>query len=145
MAGLGGGGGGGGAHRFVTAAPSGEVALCDWRGAGAGGGVGGAGPSAGVWKALPAHASGGLTALASHPRAPLLATGTAAGVVKLWTADGEAAGPAVRASGPLLGARVGPVEALAFHPYRGLLASAGRDPYVALFHIAPPARGGGGR
>lgn len=92
-------------------------------------------------KTVTAHASGVLTALASHPGAPLLATGSAAAVVKLWSAGGEPAGPAVRAHGPLLGARVGPVETLAFHPYRGLLASAGRDPFVAVFSLS----GNGGR
>ena len=130
----GGGGGGSGGHRLVTAAASGELAFSDWRGAS--GGALTSSTAAGVVKVVTAHASGGLTALASHPRAPLLATGTAAAVVKLWSGEGEAAGPAVRAHGPLLGARVGPVDTLAFHPYRGLLASAGRDPFVAVFSLS---------
>ena len=98
--------------------------------------------SAGVAAVLSAHSAGGLTALAAHPHAPLIATGTTASVVKLWHAGGGPAGT-VRAHGPLLGARPGAVGALAFHPYRGLLASGGRDAFVAMFPIAPGAGGAG--
>ena len=101
------------------------------------------GASAGVAAVLSAHSAGGLTALAAHPHAPLLATGTTASVVKLWHAGGAPAGT-VRAHGPLLGARPGAVGALAFHPYRGLLASGGRDAFVAMFPIAPGSGGGAG-
>ena len=131
---------GGRPHQLVTACAAGELAFVDWRGAGGAG----AAPAAAVVAAVTAHSTGGLSALAAHPHAPLLATGTTSQVVKLWSAAGESLGT-VRAHGPLLSARPGAVAALAFHPYRGLLASAGRDPFIAIFPVAPAGGVGGGR
>ena len=41
----------------------------------------------------------------------------------------------IRATAPFLAQRVGPVNCLAFHPYRLLLASGGGDPFIALYPI----------
>ena len=125
---------GGRPHQLVTACPTGELAFIDWRRAGDG-----APPAVGVTATVAAHSTGGLSALAAHPHAPLLATGTTSQVVKLWSASGDPLGT-VRAHGPLLSAHPGAVAALAFHPYRGLLASAGRDPFIAIFPVAPVGR-----
>lgn len=61
-------------------------------------------------------------------------------VLKLWSPRGEMQG-VIRATAPFLAQRVGPVNCLAFHPYRLLLASGGGDPIIALYPIVSP-RGG---
>ena len=55
-------------------------------------------------------------------------------VLKLWSPRGEMQG-VIRATAPFLAQRVGPVNCLAFHPYRLLLASGGGDPIIALYPI----------
>lgn len=55
-------------------------------------------------------------------------------VVKLWSPRGEMQG-VIRATAPFLAQRVGPVNCLAFHPYRLLLASGGGDSVIALYPI----------
>lgn len=55
-------------------------------------------------------------------------------VLKLWSPRGEMQG-VIRATAPFLAQRVGPVNCLAFHPYRLLLASGGGDSVIALYPI----------
>ena len=59
-------------------------------------------------------------------------------VLKLWSPRGEMQG-VIRATAPFLAQRVGPVNCLAFHPYRLLLASGGGDPIIALYPIVSPS------
>ena len=59
-------------------------------------------------------------------------------VLKLWSPRGEMQG-VIRATAPFLAQRVGPVNCLAFHPYRLLLASGGGDPIIALYPIVSAA------
>lgn len=55
-----------------------------------GGGCGVAGGGQGVLRLIPAHSKGGLSVLAAHHHAPLIATGTVNQVVKVWNDQGEA-------------------------------------------------------
>lgn len=64
-------------------------------------------------------------------------------VLKLWSPCGEMQG-VIRATAPFLAQRVGPVNCLAFHPYRLLLASGGGDPIIALYPIVSPSEHGTG-
>ena len=64
-----------------------------------GGGGGFAAGGQGVLRLVPAHSKGGLSALAAHPHAPLIATGTVNQVVKVWNDQGEAVSPAGRHDG----------------------------------------------
>ncbi|CAL8465312.1 g4847 [Coccomyxa elongata] len=134
---------GGVKDQLVTAAADGEMKMVDFRmlsdtAAAGNGPSGGAtvGGSLGVWKTVNASAtSRNLSALAAHPNAPLLATGTATQVVKLWSALGEQLG-VIRATTSLLDSRrPGPVNTLAFHPYQLALASGGGDSIVNLYNI----------
>ena len=59
-------------------------------------------------------------------------------VLKLWSPRGEMQG-VIRATAPFLAQRVGPVNCLAFHPYRLLLASGGGDSIIALYPIVSPS------
>ncbi|CAK0786809.1 hypothetical protein CVIRNUC_010023 [Coccomyxa viridis] len=139
--------------QLVTAAADGELKFIDFRVLGEGNTAGSGGGSAfamqppagsgsgtsgtlGVWKTVNACSnSRNLSALAAHANAPLLATGTASQVVKLWSALGEQLG-VIRATTSLLDSRrPGPVNTLAFHPYQPSLASGGGDTIVNLYGI----------
>ena len=57
-------------------------------------------------------------------------------VVKVWNSRGEQQGKQLRAHTSLLDAgRIGPVAALAFHPYKLQLASGGRDHVAVLIQL----------
>jgi hypothetical protein len=45
--------------------------------------------SCSIIKTVEAHSKGGMSVLAAHPTAPLLATGTTSQVVKVWTDAGD--------------------------------------------------------
>ncbi|KAL3149110.1 hypothetical protein ABBQ32_001950 [Trebouxia sp. C0010 RCD-2024] len=114
-------------NQLVTGTSSGELQFVDFRMVDSNGEMG-------VWKTVEAHTKGAMTAMAAHPYSPLLATATATQVVKLWSPRGEMQG-VIRATAPFLAQRVGPVNCLAFHPYRLLLASGGGDSVIALYPI----------
>ncbi len=65
---------GGRRDQLVTAASNGELKYVDLRKLG--GEADPRGGNMGVWQRVEAHSKGTLTALAAHPNAPLLATGT---------------------------------------------------------------------
>ena len=56
-----------------------------------------------------------MTALAAHPNAPLLASGSHNQFIKVMTRDGEQLS-VIRYHDGFLGQRIGPVSCLAFHP-----------------------------
>jgi regulator-associated protein of mTOR len=128
--------------QLVTAAGDGEMKLIDLRmlgereGAAFGGAQSAVAANMGVWKTVNAsQTSRNLSALAAHPHAPLLATGTKTQVVKLWSVLGEQLG-VIRATTSLLDSRrPGPVTTLVFHPYSLSLASGGGDSIVNLYSI----------
>ena len=85
---------------LVAASEKGEICFIDIRmaasatppgGAEVGGVPGGSAlMGSGVVRMVAAHSKGGLSALVAHHHAPLMATGTASQVVKVWTDQGEA-------------------------------------------------------
>ncbi len=118
---------GGAPHTLVAAHRRGELRFYDTRMLG-----GGAPGAAALIASVEAHSRGGLTTLAGHARAPLLATATAGQVVKVWRASGEQVG-VVRCQTSFLGERIGPIAALSFAPFSLALASGGGDSVCAVF------------
>ncbi|RYH09140.1 hypothetical protein EON65_40370 [archaeon] len=74
-----------------------------------------------------------LTALAVHPAAPIMATGSHAQFIKLLTLSGEQIGNIIKYYDGFLGQRIGPVSSLAFHPTKLLLAAGSIDGVVSLY------------
>lgn len=114
--------------RLVTAAANGMLKLWDIRRTGD--------PSSPT-KAVKAHSpTSGLSVLAWHPHAPLLATATKTHTLKVWTATGENIGAMRAASGGFLGAgKSGAINCLQFHPYNWKLAAGGDNNVVAIYTI----------
>lgn len=90
--------------------------------------------SAATVKALCAHTKGGVSSLVAHAHAPLLATGTAHQVVKVWTDGCEVVG-AIRAQSSHLASKMGPVTCMAWHPCQPLLGAGGGDGVVAVYTV----------
>ncbi|PNH07533.1 Regulatory-associated protein of TOR 1 [Tetrabaena socialis] len=92
-----------------------------------------------TYKTVQAHTKGGVCALAGHSLAPLLATGTISQVVKLWTDDGDVVGTLRpgNSSNLLAPHKVGPVTAMAFHPYQPVLAAAAMD-HCTVYEMYDP-------
>ncbi|KAI3819124.1 hypothetical protein L1987_12948 [Smallanthus sonchifolius] len=83
---------------------------------------------------------GSLTALAIHRHAPLIASGSAKQLIKVFNLEGEQLGT-IRYSPPtFMAQKIGPVSCLAFHPYQILLASGSADACVSIYadEISPP-------
>ncbi|KAL1915421.1 uncharacterized protein VTP21DRAFT_6879 [Calcarisporiella thermophila] len=77
-----------------------------------------------------AHMSS-LSAIAAHPSAPVISTGSQH-LVKVWNTSGTQLSILRQHTG-FLGQRIGPVTALAFHPHKAVLAAAGGgDHYVTI-------------
>ena len=73
-----------------------------------------------------------MTALAAHPRVPLLASGSHNQFIKVLTLDGETL-TVIRYHDGFLGQRIGPVSALAFHPNRLILAAGATDSIISVY------------
>lgn len=74
---------------------------------------------------------GSLTALAIHRHAPVIASGSAKQIVKVFSLDGEQLS-IIRYYPTLMAQRIGSVSCLAFHPYRVLLAAGAADACVSI-------------
>ena len=74
---------------------------------------------------------GSLTALAVHRHAPIIASGSAKQMIKLFSLNGEPLG-SIRYHLTIMALKIGPVSCLTFHPYQVLLAAGATD---ALFSI----------
>jgi len=85
-----------------------------------------------TFKTLEVHKSP-LTALAVHPCAPIMATGSHAQFIKILTLGGEQLGGIIKYHDGFLGQRIGPVSCLAFHPVKMLLAAGATDSIVSLY------------
>ena len=73
-----------------------------------------------------------MTAMACHSKIPLLASGSDANFVKIWTPDGDAL-QVIRHHERLNGRRIGRVSSLDFHPSRPLLAAAFTDHHISIY------------
>ena len=93
---------------------------------------------AGALHAVEGHRSG-LSAIALHAAAPLLASGSRNQLVKLFDLSALRAGGAARETHTIryfdgfLGARIGPVTSLCFHPSKVMLAVGATDSVISLF------------
>ena len=80
-----------------------------------------------------------LSALALHASAPIVASGSRNQFIKLFDLAGLASGGHVRELQTIryfdgfLGARIGPVSCLCWHPSRLLLAAGATEPVVSLW------------
>ncbi|XP_028556354.1 regulatory-associated protein of TOR 1 isoform X2 [Dendrobium catenatum] len=74
---------------------------------------------------------GSLTALAIHHHAPVIASGSAKQIVKVFSLDGDQLS-IIRYYPTLMGQRIGSVSCLNFHPYRVLLAAGAADACVSI-------------
>jgi regulator-associated protein of mTOR len=73
-----------------------------------------------------------MTALAVHPKIPVVATGSHAQFIKILTLDGETL-KVVRYHEEMSNHRIGPVSCLEFHPSKPLLAAGATDTLVSLY------------
>ena len=98
-------------------------------------------PSSSV-HSVAAHATPGMTSLVAHYFAPLLATGTRKQAARLFSNSGDVIKDITYHEG-FLGQRIGPVSALAFHPYRLYLAVGALDSLVSVYGGGPVGNGAG--
>jgi regulator-associated protein of mTOR len=74
-----------------------------------------------------------MTAMAVHPKVPIVATGSLAQFIKLFTLDNFMVQVIKTYEEMMAGHRIGPVGCLAFHPHKLLLASGGTDAFVSIY------------
>uniref|UniRef100_A0A0R0IN98 Anaphase-promoting complex subunit 4 WD40 domain-containing protein n=1 Tax=Glycine max TaxID=3847 RepID=A0A0R0IN98_SOYBN len=72
---------------------------------------------------------GSLTALAVHRHAPIIASGSAKQIIKVFSLEGDLLGT-VRYYPTLMPQKIGSVSCLNFHPYQALLAAGAADASV---------------
>ena len=82
---------------------------------------------------------GSLTALAIHRHAPLIASGSAKQLIKVFNLEGEQLGT-IRYSPTFMAQKIGSVSCLGFHPYQILLAAGAADACVSIYadEMSPP-------
>ena len=73
-----------------------------------------------------------MTCITCHPTIPLLATGSHAQFIKLFTPDGDIL-QKIRHHEKLLGQRIGAVSCLAFHPWKPMLAAGTTDEIISIY------------
>jgi WD40 repeat protein len=75
---------------------------------------------------------GSLTALAVHRHAPVIASGSAKQLIKVFSLEGEQLGT-IRYYPSFMAQKIGSVSCLTFHPYQILLAAGAADAYVSIY------------
>ncbi|CAI0474807.1 unnamed protein product [Linum tenue] len=75
---------------------------------------------------------GSLTALAVHKHAPIIASGSAKQIIKVFSLEGVQLGT-IRYYSTFMAQKIGSVGCLTFHPYQLLLASGAADAYVSIW------------
>ncbi|KAL4021524.1 hypothetical protein IC575_020325 [Cucumis melo] len=75
---------------------------------------------------------GSLTALAVHRHAPILASGSAKQLIKVFSLDGDQLGT-IRYHPTFMPQKIGSVSCLTFHPYEVLLAAGAADACVSIY------------
>lgn len=76
-----------------------------------------------------------MTALATHPKIPLVATGSTGQFVKIMTLDGDTL-QVIRNHQKRSNQRIGMVNCVAFHPFKALMATGAADSVVGLFGLS---------
>lgn len=75
---------------------------------------------------------GSLTALAIHRHAPLIASGSAKQIIKVFSLEGSQLGT-IRFYPTFMAQKIGSVNCLTFHPYQVLLAAGAADALVSIY------------
>lgn len=75
---------------------------------------------------------GSLTALAVHRHAPVIASGSAKQLIKVFSLEGSQLGT-IRYYPTFMAQKIGPVSCLTFHPYQVLLAAGAADALVSIY------------
>lgn len=75
---------------------------------------------------------GSLTALAVHRHAPILASGSAKQLIKVFSLDGDQL-CTIRYHPTFMPQKIGSVSCLTFHPYEVLLAAGAADACVSIY------------
>ncbi|XP_054780131.1 regulatory-associated protein of TOR 1 [Prosopis cineraria] len=75
---------------------------------------------------------GSLTALAVHRHAPIIASGSAKQIIKVFSLEGDQLG-CIRYYPTLMAQKIGSVSCLSFHPYQVLLAAGAADACVSIY------------
>ncbi|CAN0879598.1 Regulatory-associated protein of TOR 1 [Linum grandiflorum] len=84
-----------------------------------------------AYQTIYAH-RGSLAALAVHRHAPIIASGSAKQIIKVFSLEGAQIGT-IRYYSTFMAQKIGPVGCLNFHPYQPLLASGAADAYVSIW------------
>ncbi|KAH7672543.1 Regulatory associated protein of TOR protein [Dioscorea alata] len=105
--------------KIVSASQAGEIQFLDIRN------------DTASYLTIDAH-RGSLTALAVHRHAPVIASGSAKQIVKVFSLEGEQLS-IIRYYPTFMAQRIGSVSCLTFHPYRVLLAAGAADAFVSIY------------
>ncbi|KAJ1688768.1 hypothetical protein LUZ63_012923 [Rhynchospora breviuscula] len=105
--------------KIVSASQAGDIQFLDIRKAGE------------AYLTIDAH-RGSLTALAVHRHAPVIVSGSAKQLVKVFSLQGEQLS-IIRYYPTFMAQRIGSVTCLSFHPYRVLLAAGAADALVSIY------------
>ncbi|KAG2272536.1 hypothetical protein Bca52824_067091 [Brassica carinata] len=105
--------------KVVSASQAGDIQFLDLR------------TSRDTYLTIDAH-RGSLTALAVHRHAPIIASGSAKQLIKVFSLEGEQLGRILYYPS-FMGQKIGSVSCLAFHPYQVLLAAGTVDSLVSVY------------
>ncbi|OIW07427.1 hypothetical protein TanjilG_19268 [Lupinus angustifolius] len=105
--------------KIVSASQAGDIQFLDIRN------------HSGAYLTIEAH-RGSLTALAVHRHAPIIASGSAKQLIKVFNLEGDQLG-SIRYYPTLMAQKIGAVSCLAFHPYQVLLAAGAADGCVSIY------------
>uniref|UniRef100_A0A1D1Z5U7 Regulatory-associated protein of TOR 1 n=2 Tax=Anthurium amnicola TaxID=1678845 RepID=A0A1D1Z5U7_9ARAE len=104
--------------KIVSASQAGDIQFLDIR-------------NCRAYLTIDAH-RGSLTTLAVHRHAPVIASGSAKQIVKVFSLEGEQLS-VIRYYPTFMGQRIGSVSCLTFHPYKVLLAAGAADACVSIY------------
>ncbi|KAK4478407.1 hypothetical protein RD792_013876 [Penstemon davidsonii] len=112
--------------KIVSASQAGNIQFLDMRSA------------KNTYLTIDAH-RGSLTALAVHRHAPLIASGSAKQLIKVFNLEGDPLGT-IRYYPTFMAQKIGSVSCLTFHPYQVLLAAGAADACVSIYadEVSPP-------
>lgn len=105
--------------KIVSASQAGDIQFLDIRN------------HSSAYLTIEAH-RGSLTALAVHRHAPIIASGSAKQLIKVFSLEGDQLGT-IRYYPTLMAQKIGSVSCLNFHPYQVLLAAGAADACVSIY------------